>query len=64
MARRNNPEEMTIAEQLEVIKEEVCDKLCRYPDMVDSGAMTKEYFEIECEYHCPLRKLNINGGER
>ena len=65
MERRNNPANMTITEQLDAIKEEVCDKICRYPDMVDNGDLTEELFEIQCNYHCPLRKLNWKktGGE-
>ena len=61
MARRNNPADMTITEQLDVIKEEVCDKLCRYPDMVDNGELTEELFEIQCDIHCPLNKLSLKN---
>lgn len=28
--RRNNPQDMTINEQLEKIKEEVCDDICKH----------------------------------
>lgn len=44
--RRNNPAEMTIYEQLEKIKEEVCDDICKYRNSKDyRGLMSQESLE-------------------
>lgn len=63
MARKNNPAEMTIAEQLEALKEEVCDKLCKYPEMADHEEITQEDFDMKCEFYCPLRKISSSRAE-
>lgn len=56
--RRNNPAEMTIHEQLEKIKEEVCDDICKYRNSKDyRGKLSQESFEEICKYDCPLNKL-------
>lgn len=51
--RRNNPREMTITEQIEKMREEMCDKYCRY--VYDEG-ITQEDLELKCN-DCPLNKL-------
>ncbi len=54
--RRNNPAEMTINEQLEKIKEEVCDRYCRYTLRNRNGHMSNKLFDDTCN-RCPLNKL-------
>lgn len=55
--RRNNPAEMTVTEQIIKVREEMCDKYCRYHDLVNIGQISKETFEAVCNYDCPLNKL-------
>lgn len=50
--RRNNIQGMTVTEQIEVIKAEICDKLCKYRETIKDE---EELFE-HCE-HCPLGRL-------
>lgn len=54
--RRNNPQDMTICEQLEKIKEEVCDRYCKYTSENRNGILGDYFFEDICN-HCPLNKL-------
>jgi len=59
--RRKNRAEMTITEQFEAIKEQMCDNYCRFP------ALSKETIEDENEAfewlmnehcsNCPLNRL-------
>lgn len=51
--RRNNPAEMTITEQIEKVKEEICDKYCRY---VYDEEINQDDLELQCN-NCPLNKL-------
>ena len=62
--RMNNPEEMTIVEQLEAIAEEVCDRYCKYPGKVEEGLMSEKLLEEICKEDCPFRKINFKyyGG--
>ncbi len=56
--RRNNRQDMTISEQLEQIKEEVCDDICKYRNSKDyRGLMSQESLEEICKHDCPLNKL-------
>lgn len=56
--RRNNPQDMTIYEQLEKIKEEVCDGICKYRNSKDyRGLISQESLEEICKHDCPLNKL-------
>lgn len=55
--RRNNPAEMRIIEQLEKLREEMCDDYCRYKDLKKHGKISQETFETICEYDCPLNKI-------
>jgi hypothetical protein len=49
---------MTISEQLEQIKEEVCDDICKYRNSKDyRGLMSQESLEEICKHDCPLNKL-------
>ena len=59
--RRNNKADMTISEQFESIKEQMCDKYCKWPEMSRSAHKDPdEAFEWlmhnHCE-HCPLQEL-------
>ena len=56
--RRNNPQDMTICEQLEKIKEGVCDDICKYRNSKEyRGILSQESLEEICEHDCPLNKL-------
>ena len=61
--RRNNPADMSISEQVEAIKTEVCDKICRWPIhchelwLADEIEDRDEYLaEAYCK-SCPLTRL-------
>ena len=54
--RRNNPQDMSIVEQLEKIKEEVCDRYCRYTSRNRNGHLSNKLFDDICN-RCPLNKL-------
>lgn len=54
--RRINPQNMTIYEQLEKIKEEMCDSYCKYIMLNRNGDISNQRFD-ECCNHCPLNKL-------
>lgn len=54
--RRNNPLEMTIKEQIEKVKEDCCNEICKYLEKANRGEiLTDELYSI-CE-DCPLAKL-------
>lgn len=55
--RRNNPLDMTINEQIEKIKEEICDHICKHPERATSGVTTQEELDDICANECPLRRL-------
>lgn len=56
--RRNNPQDMTICEQVEKIKEEVCDDICKYRNSKDyRELLSQESLEEICNRDCPLNKL-------
>lgn len=56
--RRNNPVDMTIYEQIEKMKEEVCDSICKYRNSKEyRGIYSQETLDEVCEQECPLRKL-------
>lgn len=54
--RRNNPQDMTIYEQIEKIKEEVCTRYCRYSLRNRNGHMSNKLLDDTCN-RCPLNKL-------
>ena len=54
--RRNNPAEMTIYEQLEKIKEEMCDSYCKYIMLNGNGDLSNDRLMEKCNC-CPLNKL-------
>ena len=59
--RKNNKMDMTIVEQLNVVKKKICDNYCKYP-----AQMLKDYGETEgvdrlmykCAF-CPLKELGV-----
>lgn len=55
--RRNNPLDMTIKEQIEKVKEEICDKICKYDAGLYAGTINVEELGQICENKCPLRRL-------
>ncbi len=63
MARMNNPAEMTIVEQIESAKEEVCDNICKIPVLVRWGELDHEKAEGFCDKECPLKKLSNKWPE-
>ena len=52
--RRNNPWDMTIPEQLAQVKEQMCDRFCKYRN---NKLISQETLSAICEFDCPLRKL-------
>ena len=54
--RRNNPLDMTIEEQIEKVKEEICDTICKHVDRANVNITNTEELEQICE-KCPLRRL-------
>lgn len=60
MTRKNNKLDMTIIEQLEQIKEKMCDEYCIYRSMAFSTNKdvdaAEEYLAGYCE-ECPLNEL-------
>lgn len=54
--RRKNIAEMSIIEQLESVREEICDDYCRFTDLKCRGIMTAELLNEKCE-GCPLTRL-------
>ena len=54
--RRNNPFDMTIKEQIEKVKEDCCDEICKHLEKARSGHISNEELEAICE-ECPLRRL-------
>ena len=60
MTRKNNKLDMTIVEQLELIKAKMCDDYCIYRSMAYSANKdvdaAEEYLAGYCE-ECPLKNL-------
>ena len=59
--RKNNKADMTISEQLESIKERICDGYCKYPELAklthDDSDEALEWMMRDCCEHCPLMEL-------
>lgn len=51
--RRNNPQDMTVTETIFKIREEMCDKYCKY---VYDEEVSQEALDDICE-ECPMKKL-------
>jgi len=47
----------TIAQQLEEVVEEMCDKYCKWPEMWDDSMEDCELSESSICQNCPLNKL-------
>ncbi len=58
--RKKNKERMTIAEQLNVIAEEICDSYCKYPDLMkqkfEDPDEAMDYIGDTYCVNCPLYK--------
>lgn len=54
--RRNNPFDMTIKEQIEKIKEDYCNEICKQLEKANKGEILTEELDASCE-ECPLRRL-------
>ena len=59
--RKKNKMDMTIPEQLESIKEKMCDQYCRFPEEAkatheDPDEAMESLMHVHCE-HCPLMEL-------
>ena len=51
--RRNNPQNMSVTETLYKVREEMCDKYCKY---VYDEEITQEDLELHCN-GCPMNRL-------
>lgn len=49
--------EKSISEQFEDIKQEMCEKYCKYPDTWDEEAENMELAESDICLKCPLSRL-------
>lgn len=55
--RRKDKMAMTITEQLDCVADQVCFKLCRYHEKLETGAIKKkELKELHC-INCPLKEV-------
>lgn len=54
--RRNNPFDMTIKEQIEKVKEDCCDEICKHLEKANRGEILTDELNSICE-ECPLCKL-------
>lgn len=55
--RRNNPNDMTITEQIEKIAEDICMHYCKWPDLWDEEAEGCELSESDHCVNCPIGRL-------
>lgn len=62
--RRNNFERMTIVEQLNVIREDICAYACKYREIAEDDykdpLMQKVYLQRFCK-DCPITKVAYRG---
>ena len=59
--RKRSKERMTICEQLEAMREEICNDYCKYPEMRVPKFLDESWqqqLEVICE-KCPLNDLKI-----
>ena len=54
--RRNNPLDMSIKEQIEKVKENCCDEICKHLEKANKGEILTDELNSICE-ECPLSKL-------
>lgn len=55
--RRNNIADMTITEQIESIKEQMCNDYCKYPESWDAEEHGCELYDSDICINCPLNRL-------
>lgn len=64
--RKNNPERMTVVEQLIAIKEETCDFACMFKEYVtdefEDEQKRQEILKGYCE-RCPMSRIHYFGKE-
>lgn len=53
--RKNNIEDMDVTEILTLIKEEICDYICKYQESFNKNQMTKDELDIKCANCCARR---------
>lgn len=53
--RKNNIEDMDVTEILTLIKEEICDYVCKYQESFNKNQMTKDELDIKCANCCARR---------
>lgn len=55
--RRNNPNDMSVSEQILKAKEEMCRDYCKYTSYKTRGEISPETLENICDFDCPLNRL-------
>lgn len=59
--RKNNIQDMTITEQIENVKEQICDKYCKFPELseqtIDDPDEAFEWLQHNHCNDCPLNRL-------
>lgn len=55
--RRNNPQDMTLEEQIIKAREEACDSICKYKDQRKHGKLSQQTLDEICKNDCPFKKL-------
>ena len=53
--RKNNIEDMDVTEILTLVKEEICDSVCKYQEGFDKNQITKDELDIMCANCCTRR---------
>lgn len=53
--RKNNKQDMTVTEQLEIIKESICDGYCKF--RAEAAGVDPDYFIEKFCSGCPLTQL-------
>lgn len=55
--RRNNKMDMTVSEQLQFIKDQMCLCYCRYSEKLIEGKMKRDVLEGEYCKYCALKEI-------
>lgn len=59
--RKNNIQDMTITEQIGSVKEQICDKYCRFPELseqtIDDPDEAFDWLQHNYCNNCPLNRL-------
>lgn len=65
--RRNNPERMSIVEQLIVLKEDICHSYCKYAESTQKDyhdPLMQRYKLQEFCNNCPLNKIHYSSRKK